>query len=64
MLTEIQIGSRVNFNYDGKAVSGIVEDMKVVDGKKIAPENRGKTLIVVKRDDGSYRSYYLYKVEG
>ena len=64
------VGHSVRFIYNGKHVSGVVDSVKVIDGKKIAPENRGKTLIVVGLDDdaddrknGKFRSYYLHKIE-
>lgn len=64
------VGFSVRFVYNGKKVSGIVDSVKVVDGKRIAPENRGQTMIVVALDDdcedrqnGAYRSYYIHKIE-
>lgn len=71
------VGFSVRFMYHGKRVSGIVDSVKVVgDTKRIAPENRGKTMIVVCLDDTSgdydffsckpgaqFRSYYLHKIE-
>lgn len=70
----MQIGSTIRFKYNDKKVVGIVDSVKVVDGKRIAPENRGKTLVVVRLEIESddydsfstktqFKSYYLHKTE-
>lgn len=67
----VETGYSVRFSYNGKRVSGIIDAVKTVgEDKRITPENRGKTLIVVALDDdaddrphGAYRSYYVHRIE-
>lgn len=58
----IEAGSQLFFKYGEKRVFGTVDSIKVVDGKRIAPENRGKQLVRVKLENGEYRSYYAHKM--
>ena len=71
----MQVGTTVRFRYNDKKVVGTVDSFRVVDGKRIAPENRGQTLVVVRLDIQSddydsfsrkpaqFKSYYLHKTE-
>lgn len=71
----MKIGQSIQFSYNGKRVSGTIDNIKVVDGKRVAPENRGKTMVVVWLDDNSddydylskksaqFRSYYRHKMQ-
>jgi len=71
----MEVGTTIRFRYNDKKVVGTVDSVRVVDGKRVAPENRGQTLVVVRLDIQSddydsfsrkpaqFKSYYKHKME-